>query len=101
MAKAINAIAAYGPKIKQGGTLWMDDLVMHIAGRSNMNEGAIMHLLIELREALLYFNRMGQAVKLEGLGTFTPKIALDGEIRVNLPILPFTGFRLIFAGLNL
>ncbi|MCP5050676.1 MAG: hypothetical protein GY940_26165 [bacterium] len=82
MAKPINAIATYGPKIKQQATIQMNDLVTHIAGRTSINEGAIMNLLIELRDALLYFNRMGQPVKLEGLGTFTPKIALDGEIRV-------------------
>lgn len=39
-------------------------------------------VLLELRDAVISFNRQGRAVKLEGLGTYTPAIGLDGVISV-------------------
>ena len=82
MAQEINAITKYGPRVKQFSTVTMDRLVTYIAGRSGLNEGTISNVLIELREALLFFSLSGEAVKLDGLGTFSPKIGLDGTIRV-------------------
>ena len=39
-------------------------------------------VLLELRDTVLFFNLRGQPVKLEGLGTYTPKISLDGKMGV-------------------
>lgn len=39
-------------------------------------------MLLELRDAVVFFNRQGRAVKLEGLGTYTPSIDLEGQIKV-------------------
>jgi hypothetical protein len=35
-------------------------------------------VLLELRDTVLFFNRRGQPVKLEGLGTYSPTVGLDG-----------------------
>jgi hypothetical protein len=83
MAKRIKAIKEYTPTIKQLPTLTMDRLVGYIAARTNMNEGAVHHLLMELRDTIIFFGLMGQAVKLEGIGTFTPTLQLDGTINMN------------------
>lgn len=39
-------------------------------------------VLLELRDAVVFFNQQGQPVKLEGLGTYTPTINLDGSFNV-------------------
>lgn len=38
--------------------------------------------MTELRDAVVFFNRGGRGVKLEGLGTYAPKIGLDGKFGV-------------------
>ena len=83
MAKQIHAIQKYGPRIKQGNTVHMERLVEYMSGRTGLNTGTVLNVLMELRDSLLFFNRDGQAVKLDGLGTFTPKIGLDGKISVS------------------
>ena len=35
-----------------------------------------LNVLYEIRQAMIYFQRTGEAVKLQGLGTFTPEIGL-------------------------
>jgi hypothetical protein len=38
--------------------------------------------LAELHDAIVWFNRTGRGVKLEGLGTYLPNIRLDGTFDV-------------------
>ncbi|MCP5052467.1 MAG: hypothetical protein GY940_35190 [bacterium] len=82
MAKVINAIVKYRPRIKQQQTVKERDLAKFIEGRTSINAGTILNVLYEIREAMIYFHRNGEAVKLEGLGTFSPEIGLNGRIRV-------------------
>lgn len=78
MATTMHAIKAYMPGIKSSGTLDMKSLVMYIAGRTNLNRGTILNMLMEFQEALVYFGAQGMSIKLDGVGTFTPTIQLDG-----------------------
>jgi hypothetical protein len=82
MANRIKAINAYMPDIQLGKRADLGDLVSFIARSTNLNEGSIRQVLIELRDAVVFFNLRGQAVQLEGLGTYTPTIDLDGVINV-------------------
>ena len=82
MASRINAIAAYGPRIDLGRTAEMGDLVAYIATRTGLNESGIRQVLLELRDAAGFYNLAGQAVRLEGLGTYSPKISLAGTFGV-------------------
>ena len=82
MASRIKAINAYMPNIKLGKRAELDDLVSFIARSTNLNEGSIRQVLTELRDAVVFFNLRGQPVQLEGLGTYTPAIDLDGVINV-------------------
>ena len=80
MAKKITAIRRYRPEIKRGPTLQTRQLVEDMARRTSLNEGSIRFVVYELRDAILGAHRTGQAVKIEGLGTFTPTIRLDGSL---------------------
>lgn len=82
MADKIKAIKAYTPRIKQEGTADMDRLVEYISKRSGLNGGTIMNVLMELRDSMLFFAMLGEAVKVDGLGTFSPSINLAGEFRL-------------------
>ena len=39
-------------------------------------------MLLELRDAVVFFNLRAQPVKLEGLGAYTPTVKLDGNFGV-------------------
>lgn len=81
--KRIKAVSLYSPKVIQPGTADMKDLVTIIAGRSNLNEGTIFNVLKELGAVIPYFFQQGRAVKIESLGTFTLRIALDGSFSIS------------------
>jgi len=82
MASKIKAINEYRPKIKLGKRAGTDDLVEFIARSTGLNESGVRQVLLELRDTVLFFNLRGQPVKLEGLGTYTPKIDLAGTFGV-------------------
>jgi len=82
MASLIQAIKAYCPTIQLGKRAELNDLVSFIARSTGLNEGTIRQVLIELRDATVFFNLRGQPVYLEGLGTYTPTVELDGNLKV-------------------
>ena len=82
MAKKITAIRRYRPEIKRMPTLQTRHLVEDMSRSTSLNEGTIRFVMYELRDALLKAHRTGQAVKIEGLGTFTPTIRLDGSLDI-------------------
>ena len=82
MASRIKAINAYMPDIKLGKRAELNDLVEFIARSTGLNEGSIRQVLTELRDAVVFFARRGQPVQLEGLGTYTPTIDLEGVINI-------------------
>lgn len=82
MANRIQAVNAYGPKVKNGKRAETDDLVAFIARSTGLNESGVRQVLLELRDTVLFFNLRGQPVKLEGLGTYAPKVSLDGTMGV-------------------
>lgn len=82
MADKIKAIYTYSLRIKQGLTVDMQRLVHLISRRSGLNQGTVLNVLMELRDAFVYHANVGEAVKLDGLGTFTPTIGLDGEFKI-------------------
>jgi nucleoid DNA-binding protein len=83
MASKIQAVNAYRPKVKLGRTVPLTQLVNYIADRTGLNEGEVSIVLKELRDAVIFFTRQGQGVKIEGLGTYLPKVGLDGTFDVS------------------
>jgi HU domain fused to wHTH, Ig, or Glycine-rich motif len=82
MASRITAIRKYRPEIKRLNTMQTPELVEVIAQRTNLNEGEIRENVYELRDAILMAHKRGQAIKVEGLGTFTPTIRMDGRLDI-------------------
>lgn len=82
MASRIQAINMYRPKIKLGNTAGNDDLVQFISRSTGLNESGVRQVILELRDAVIFFNRRGEAVKLEGLGIYAPSIDLEGTFKV-------------------
>lgn len=80
MAIKLKAINALRPKVVLGRTARTREVVKYINERTGLNRGVIKHVLNELSDTVLHFNMMGRAVKFEELGTYCPKIALDGTI---------------------
>ena len=82
MAHKIQAINAYRPRIEQGNTVQKDELVRELSHATSLVEGSISLTLTELKFRLIGYLRAGRAVKVEGLGIWTPNIALDGTFSV-------------------
>jgi hypothetical protein len=61
----------------------LGDVVTFIAGRSSLNEGTILNVMAELREAITFYALSGRSVRLRGLGVFAPTIKLEGKLGIN------------------
>ena len=82
MARKITAIRKYRPEIERGKTRQMPQIIRQIARSTSLNEGSIRYVIYELRDVILDAHRAGQAVKFEGLGTFTPTVRMDGKLDI-------------------
>ncbi len=86
MSKEVKAIFAYTPRVKMGKVVETDELVSFIAGRSSLNEGAIVNLLFEFRDSLMHFAMIGRPVRLKNLGILAPRISKDGKYGLTFKI---------------
>lgn len=78
----IRAIATYKPRVILRETVQKDELVRYISARSNLNEGAIDHVIKELRDAIAFFNLAARPVNIEGMGMYFPTIDTKGTFGV-------------------
>lgn len=83
MASKIKAIGALRPKIVLGRKVQKTELIRYLASRTELNTSDIDKVLHELRDAIISYNCAGRSVKLVGLGTYTPKVALNGTFDIN------------------
>lgn len=58
-------------------------LVELVSRTSNLSEGIVINVLRELFWAINHHLKNGQAIYLDSLGTFTPKISLDGSFNIS------------------
>ncbi len=82
MAKKITVIRKYRPEFKRMRTMQMAQVISSIASTTGLNEGEIRLNVYELRDTIVNAHRNGRAVKIEGLGTFTPTLRLDGSVDI-------------------
>lgn len=82
MAKRITAIRKYRPEIEKKRTRKMPELVRGMSRATSLTEGTIRLVVYELRDHILMAHLAGEAVKVDGLGTFTPTIRISGELDV-------------------
>ena len=83
MAKLIQAIRAYGPRLNLNKTAQMSQISEYIASRTGLNKSEISMVLQELNEAIIFFGKNGTPVKLPEVGKFTPTVTNKGQVRVN------------------
>ncbi len=83
MAVKIQAVGVYRPKIKLVKTASLEQVGQYIADRTGVTEGEVSIVLKELRDAIIFYSRQGQGVKIDGLGTYLPKIKLNGRFDIS------------------
>jgi len=82
MASRIKAIGAYRPRIDQGKTVQKPELLRISSRATGIVEGTLDLSIKELRDQIIEICRAGRAVKIEGLGTWSPNISLDGSLDI-------------------
>ena len=82
MAHRIKAINAFRSRLEQGNTVQKPELVRALSRATGLVEGNIDLVIKEMRDQIIEFCRSGRAIKVEGLGTWTPSIALDGTLDI-------------------
>lgn len=82
MAHRIKAINTYRPRIEQGNTVQKPELLRSASRATGLVEGTLDQSIKEMRDQIIEFCRSGRAVKVEGLGTWTPTIGLDGTLDI-------------------
>jgi hypothetical protein len=92
MSKPIKAVNAYRPRIEQGNTVQKPEFIRFVSRATTLLEGTVGNVLTETRDQIISFCRMGRAVKLDGLGIFTPGIDIDGNLAINFRADPAMGF---------
>lgn len=83
MAKIVQAVRRHGPKLERMGTIEIDSLVDYMARSTGLNRGEVLMVLAEISDAILFFNRRGESVKLPDIGTFSPGMDRQGNLRTN------------------
>ena len=83
MAPRIKAVNAYRPRIEQGNTVQKPELIRAVSRATGIVEGTLDQSIKEVRDQIIEFNRAGRAVKVDGLGTFSPSIDLEGNLSIS------------------
>ena len=82
MARKITAIRRYRPEIKLERTRQTSEIIEDMSRSTTLSEGSIRNVVYQLRDCILTAHCHGQAVKIEGLGTFTPTLHMDGSFDI-------------------
>ena len=85
MAKLIQAIAAYGPKIDLMAAVEAKRYIESVIHRSTISRGLVINVQESEVEALINFLTEGRPVH-TGIAIFTPAIDLQGNIKVNVRV---------------
>ena len=82
MTHRIKAINTYRPRIVQGNTVQKPELLRSSSRATGIVEGTLDLGIKELRDQIIEYCRAGRAVKIDGLGIWTPTIGLDGKLNI-------------------
>ena len=83
MAPRIKAVNAYRPRIEQGNTVQKPELLRAVSRATSLVEGSGDLVTKEMRDQIIMFCSAGRAVKVEGLGIFSPSIDLEGSLSIS------------------
>lgn len=98
MAPRIKAVNAYRPRIVQGNTVQKPEFARAVSRATSLVEGTVDQAIKETRDQIVEFCRSGRAAKVEGLGTFTPTIDLDGYLAISFRADPAMNYGLNMPG---
>jgi hypothetical protein len=82
MAHRIQVISILRPRVDQGSTVQKHELIRAISRATSIVEGVADLVIKEVRHYIVQFLLSGRAIKIEGLGTWTPIIGLDGTLDI-------------------
>jgi hypothetical protein len=82
MARRIQVISILRPRVKQGNTVKKPELIRAISRATSIVEGVADLVIKELQHYIIEYLLSGRAVKIDGLGTWTPNLSLDGTLEV-------------------
>jgi len=99
MSPRIKAVNAFRPRIEQGNTVQKPELLRAASRATGIVEGTLDQSIKEVRDQIIEFNRAGRAVKVDGLGTFSPNIDLDGTLSISFRADPAFGKGLNVPGI--
>ena len=86
MAKPIQAINAYRPKIKKQDTARKDDIAGWLVERTLLTEGQARAALSDFARAARFYLLNRQDVEIEGLGRLILDIDLNGQLTLGLRV---------------
>ena len=98
MAPRIKAVNAFRPRIEQGNTVQKPELIRAVSRATSLVEGTVDQAVKEVRDQIIEFCRSGRAVKVDGLGTFTPSIDLEGYFSISFRADPAMNYGLTLPG---
>jgi hypothetical protein len=84
MARIVQAVNQYGPKIEYNPMARLDQVADWMAMRTGLNKSEVIMVLQEINEAILFFNTQGIPIKLPGVGIFRPSVDRQGTFKINL-----------------
>ncbi len=88
MAKLVQAVARYGPRVVSPRAVRDGELYEWLAGRTGLNRSQVAAVLYELSAAISFFNRAGMVLRLVGVGTFKPGVRGSGRMRIRYAMAP-------------
>jgi len=86
MAKKIQAIAKYRPRLKKRGVARQDDISRWMANRTLLTEGQANAVLSDIGTVSKFYLLNRQDVELKGVGKLVLDINLKGELSLNLQV---------------
>ena len=90
MTHRIKAINAYRPRLEQGNTVQKPELIRALSHATSLVEGSMSQTMSELRYRIIEYCRSGRAVKVDGMGIWSPSIDLEGKLSIQFrPDLAF------------
>ena len=98
MAPKIKAVNAYRLRIDQGNTVQKPEFIRAVSRATSLVEGTVDQAIKETRDQIIEFCRAGRAVKVDGLGIFTPTIDLDGNLAISFRADAYLNYGLNLPG---
>jgi hypothetical protein len=98
MAPRIKAVNAYRPRLEQGNSVQKPEFIRAVSRATSLVEGAVDQTIKETLDQIVEFCRAGRAVKVDGLGTFTPTISLEGYFSISFRADPAMNAGINFPG---